>query len=654
MRFSKKKLLVACARALPALAAVLPPGGVRSDVARPEGKQLLDLDLHEDYAQATFTVPCAGCLGTSHDDESIVLSVKTHANEEACGVSNITLNGAYLSQEWNGDFASGSGSYTGVTDIQENAWFLQHDLDLEWESACLHGEEEADDTAQVLTVNIKSIDGKSLSLPYPGFTLSFKQASPPELLRLQSTPDLIASSSEHAESWRKPPTHLRLTLPKLKGVESFETSGHSELEDDIQELKALEKEAKKLQKAIAEKKKYIDSQVRKEAQSFKEELQNCDNLTCVAKTIASGARGAWRILYVRFRPNHHHHHGPPPMGHPDDGFHRVWRPGNNKQGNIKIESEGVPPPPPPPHHDGPGHPPPPPPHHDGPGHPPPPPPPPHHDGPGHPPPPPPPPHSHHGAPRMPPPESPFVIALEVVLGLLCCGCILTVIRHRCSSLRTRTERAAAREERLTRREYRRAARRHAIRKWWRGDWRDQERMEDYEEKRSLIQHQEGVLEEAMQEEIRQLRAAHGVVNDLVSSAEEGRVVTYPHNYCPCSRSHPVPQAPLSPLSTASTYPPTSIPELPSRPLSRTDSLPGYASSSPPAYEEDEDVSDSVANGFRHYSSTDSTTSSNSRWTPDSSIIDVSPRPSAETLRYPEITEASEFAETTETNFDQKS
>ncbi|KAF2450965.1 hypothetical protein P171DRAFT_427233 [Karstenula rhodostoma CBS 690.94] len=632
MRFSKKKLLVACARVLPALAAVLPSEGIRADVARPERRELLELDTQEDYAQATFTVPCAGCLGTSHDDESIVLSVKTYTNKQPCGVSNITLNGAYLPQEWNGDFASGSGSYTGVTDIEENAWFLQHDLDLEWESACLHGEEETDDSAQVLTVNIKSIDGKSLSSPYPGFTLSFKQASPPELLRLQPTPHLIASSGEHAESWRNPPTQLRLAFPAKQGVETFGLPGHAHLEDDIHELRALEAEAGRLREAIAEKKKYIDSQVKKEAQSFKEELRKCDNITCVAKTIASGARGAWRILYIHLRPNPHHHHGPPSMGHPkDDGFHQVWRAGNNKQGNIKIQSDDAPPPPPPPHHD---------------------------DS-GLPPPPPPPPHSHHGAPRMPAPDSPFVISLEIVMGLLCCGCIVTVIRHRCSSLRTRTERAAAREERLTQREYRRAARRHAIRKWWCGNWRDQERMDDYEEKRSLIQHQEGVLEDAMQEEIRQLRAAHGIVNDLVSSAEEGRVVTYPHNYHPYSHSHshnPLPQPPYSPLSTASTYPPTSIPELPSRPLSRTDSLPGYrsdASASPPAYEEDDDVSDAVANGFRHYPSTVSTASSSSRWTPDSSIIDVSPRPSAETLRYPDIAEGSEFAETSETDFDLK-
>jgi len=173
---------------------------------------------------------------------------------------------------------------------------------------------------------------------------------------------------------------------------------------------------------------------------------------------------------------------------------------------------------------------------------------------------------------------------------------------------------------------------------------------DYEEKQSLIQNQESILEEAMQEEIRQLRAAHGVINDLVSQAEEGRVVTYPHNY-PHYTEH-TSQIPCSPLSTASTYPPTSIPEIPSRPLSRTDSLPGYrsdTSNEPPAYESDEDVSDMVPNGFRnYYPSTASSTAS--QWTPDSSIADVSPRPSADTLRY---TENSEFAETTETGVGEK-
>jgi hypothetical protein len=68
---------------------------------------------------------------------------------------------------------------------------------------------------------------------------------------------------------------------------------------------------------------------------------------------------------------------------------------------------------------------------------------------------------------------------------------------------------------------------------------------------------------------------------------------------------------------------------------------------PPAYEEDEDTSDMVPNGFRQYSAS-TTSSASSRWTPDSSIVDVSPRPSADTLRYLEAAESTHFAETTET------
>jgi succinylarginine dihydrolase len=90
--------------------------------------------------------------------------------------------------------------------------------------------------------------------------------------------------------------------------------------------------------------------------------------------------------------------------------------------------------------------------------------------------------------------------------------------------------------------------------------------------------------------------------------------------------------------------------MPSRPLSRTDSLPGYrsdASTSPPAYESDEDVSETVANGFRNYALS-TASSASSRWTPDSSVVDVSPRPSMETLHFAETTETLHYTETTET------
>ncbi|EOD49850.1 hypothetical protein GTA08_BOTSDO10161 [Neofusicoccum parvum] len=80
-------------------------------------------------------------------------------------------------------------------------------------------------------------------------------------------------------------------------------------------------------------------------------------------------------------------------------------------------------------------------------------------------------------------------------------------------------------------------------------------------------------------------------------------------------------------------------------MSRTSSLPSYKSDlgsvdtddAPPAYEEDADSSDVVVDGFREY-----TPSVTTVFTPDSSIPDVSPRPSFETMRDPpeaEITES---------------
>lgn len=233
------------------------------------------------------------------------MSFTSHAQDQACGSSNITLNGVYLPQEWDGDFASGSGSFSGVTDLQQNEWFLQRDLDLEWKSACLHGQEETDEAAQVLTVNIKAIDGKALSTP-SGFTISFKQqTSPPLLLRLESAPNPSASDKAVAESWREPPISLRLFVVNTIGQVDHEAPYHS-LEDDIRDLKALQAKVKELQQAISDKKKHINTQLRKEAKNFTEELNHCDSIACILRTIADKAHGAWRVVYVHFQHNHHH------------------------------------------------------------------------------------------------------------------------------------------------------------------------------------------------------------------------------------------------------------------------------------------------------------------------------------------------------------
>ncbi|KAL6708114.1 hypothetical protein ACN47E_003548 [Coniothyrium glycines] len=585
---SLKARVASVLAAVPAVfAAVLPRH--EQEIARPDGK-LLHIDLQQNYAQATFSVPCSGCLGSDHtgqDDESLILSFTSHAQDQACGSSNITLNGAHLPHEWNGDFASGSGLYQGVTDLQQNEWYLQRDLDLEWKSACLHSNTETDDPAQVLTVNIKAIDGKPVETP-SGFTISFKQqTSPPTLLRLESVPNPSAGDRDVAESWREPPLTLRLSFPE-RTEDDHEEAIEPTIEADLQELKALEAELELLHHAIAAKKKQIKAQLRKEAKNFSAELSHCDGIKCVFDIIAHKAHGAWKVVYIHFKPDHHHHSES--MGRPEEAFAPAH--GHKAQisgGRLKIESSAPRP----------------------------------FEA------------STYELPPRPPKDTPYIVALEIVLGLLCCGCVVAVVRHKCSSLRMRTERAANWEEQSNARAYRRAARKHAWRNWWRGNWarrRDQERIIDYEEKRALIADQENVLEDAMQEEIRQLRAAHDVVNDLVRDAEEGRVSG--HTSCRCHR--PQPRAPYSPMSLASTYPPTSLPEIPSRPLSRTDSLPSYRSdrpTEPPDYDSDNEMSAIVANGFRQYTAS-TTSEATSHWTPDSSVVDVSPRPSAETLRYP--------------------
>jgi hypothetical protein len=225
----------------------------------------------------------------------------------------------YLPQEWNGDFATGSGSYQGVTHLTQNEWFLQRDLDLEWKTACLHANEETE-AAQVVTVKIKAIDGRPIKTP-SGFTISFKQqTSPPVLLRLESVPNLFASNKDVAESWREPPRSFRLLLSNNTENRPQEQVASQSLEDDILELNALEVELKELQLLIAKKKKYIHSRLREEAKNFSKELGQCGGIRCIFKTITHKAHGAWDIVYTRFQSNHRHQSEG--MGRPEEAFAR--------------------------------------------------------------------------------------------------------------------------------------------------------------------------------------------------------------------------------------------------------------------------------------------------------------------------------------------
>ncbi|KAK8187814.1 uncharacterized protein BKA78DRAFT_171246 [Phyllosticta capitalensis] len=673
----------ACLRAL---AIVTAAAAVAVPKPEPQNDQPLVLELDAKDARATFSVPCQGCLG-GDDDESLVFDLQVFPSAQPCGQSNITLNGQPLTQHWENVHAEGAGLIAAHHEPQRQ-------LNLTWETLCLfdtlpesdESSAAADDVAQLLTVKVHDIDDKPVG-GCKGFTASFKQfAQKVDLLRLATKP--IRSASGDVEDWRNPPAALRLVPVDFDHFpEGFYHQGPS-IEQEIQLLQDLEAEEKELHHRIGLQKERIKALIKDNAHGFPGDASKCDNISCILKSFFHKAHGAIRIIYVKLRPGHgrhhghemmgHHHHGPQGHdqafyetsrlsehhghdqmgGHREHGSHREEGPehdihrgrpdhGPHREPGPPGMKFDMPPPPPPPGPPPPFPPPfPPPPPMDGTGRfppPPGPPPPPYGNGPPPPPPPfggPPPFGPHHGPHHGPPRIVHILMTLASISGL---AFVFKFIKKHCLSLRKRTELRAACEERRTAREYRRLARRHAWNKWWSGRNGDWERRGDYEEKRALILEQEDRLEEAMQDEIRQLQTAQELAHDIVR-AEEGRFMPGPSNCRGCAHAahhHHVPHMAQYPHGGMYPGAPPPAPHVHVHPtaMSQTTSLPSYKSElnsvvdtddAPPAYEEDADSSDIVVDGFRPYNPSVTTTA----YTPESSIPDVSPRPSAETLRRP--------------------
>ncbi|KAK0335580.1 hypothetical protein LTR02_004688 [Friedmanniomyces endolithicus] len=246
------------------------------------------------------------------------------------------------------------------------------------------------------------------------------------------------------------------------------------------------------------------------------------------------------------------------------------------------------------------------------------------------------------------PPDPLVRALALIATVLGLAALCKYIRQRCMSMRTRVERAADREERRNARAYRKAARRAAMRRRWDHFMSavscfrsaSEPRMEDYEEKRALVL-QDAFLEqmndldqaekgEIMEAEIRELRHAHEIVASLVRVNEQRYDLVIPVN------DPPPPLVPL-PFTPAS------------RSRASTGTLPSYTSESLPDYSwrpetlVDSSTSDSLVDGFAGYTPTSTNSqggytppstasSAGMRYTPTSSILDMSTRPSGETMR----------------------
>ena len=243
--------------------------------------------------------------------------------------------------------------------------------------------------------------------------------------------------------------------------------------------------------------------------------------------------------------------------------------------------------------------------------------------------------------------------LLIIVG----GMIFLTIRHSsflCASPCRRASRLCSREERRNRRAYRRAAFKHACRSWW-NRYRRPNSATDYDEKRCLILEQEAVLENAMQDEMRGLRLAQEIVGDMIQ-AEEGRSKLYHQANMPQrSSSDVIPRNVSSSSSSSSSsslssppppLAPTAVPRVNQpragyRRFSAGSSQSGY-SLPPPHYEQELEGDMDVVDGFMysptfsnrhsHVQTTEDGEADADDATPDSSVVDCSPRMSFDTGR----------------------
>ncbi|KAK5284418.1 hypothetical protein LTR16_005209, partial [Cryomyces antarcticus] len=532
----------------------------------------------------------------------------------------------------------------------------------------------------LLNVNIDRVNGVAVDTP-SGFRLSYKQLPRAELLRLSTVKEASVEAPTFAEDWRDPPDYLRLAppvseqSPEATSRTSDEDQGRTawSIEEEIEDLKRLQAEAKSLDQLIRWKTNQINSHMKQEVKNLKAEVKQCDSFGCAVKAVFRKAHTGVRVLYAQLQSGCIRGPGAGlTMGSstertsekntPELGHNRLDRHPNYP---MHDEHEGLFHAPPPPHVQRPR--------------------PSYQPNPANPPDTlydpvhpingePSPMHAHPFLTATPHP-SPLKLALAALLTFLGLTTLFTLLHRRFSSLRARTDRRAAREERRTARQYRCHARRHAWREWWAGRRRQCRWFGgtgngggDYEEKRALILAQEGVLEAAMQAELRALREAAlggGAGVGELATAEEGRM---PRTFVANTNLHTSPNPDSSvhqsgigagvgqPLSRTSSLPSytTEAPSL--QPNFNTNTPPPYTAnppyhhhhhhhhrppfSSPFSHADDaaEAGSDMVIDGFRQYTPTSNVDADADMddldlpSTPESSIPDLSPRQSGETDR----------------------
>lgn len=406
------------------------------------------------------------------------------------------------------------------------------------------------DVLQVTSIRVTHINGEPVR-SFAGFTISYDQSSR----------DIVSTDNVPESSLLWPAHHLSPQLTSSSHPEHTQQL----VSQEIQRLRDLEADLQSFSSVVEKQRVLVGDLTDNHFTGTKESLAKCErDLGCLVKTIAGKVKGCFHIIYLKYGP----HKSTPAASSgtdcvlPTTREDRIDALVNNRPICVaQAEPDGL--------------------------------------------------HSPASAETISLPGSSrsywelprstgalqsLYALLVVIASFFCLTCVVTSLRRRCCSPRARAERAARREERLARRQYRDLARRKAWKDWWAARLRcnSHPASTDYEEKRALILQQESVLEAAMQREVRALANSHCVVSDMVAAAEEGRADINPQ--------------------------PESLPAYRSR----------AGSGRPPSYREIDPNLQPQMSQYSAYSSADSSIGSDV--TPDSSIANLSPRNSSETLR----------------------
>lgn len=493
-------------------------------------------------------------------------------------------------------------------------------MDIEVNGACVTSSNAATsggDSQQHLTIEVVSIDDQSLS--GINFTIILDPTSlhPVQNIIYNPMPDMLDS---------KPPTHSISARPSLLDEDmSYNDEKHGFGQDDASfdfaleaaELHLLEEEAETLRVVIQTKKKAIAFHLRedRDRMSLQKLLDECDTLVCAARVIALricdkvGVATDADLAYTKVqdpysqrlieiddekRPAKSSKAGVPTLSTAvsgNGGGQRMRLPAYVTKNETTVSMYSL------------------------------------------------------QAIDLVNPSNPLVRALQMIAAVLGLTALCAYVRRRCMSVRKQVDRAADLEERRNARAYRRAARRAYMRKRWDRFTHaincfgqpEGSRSSDYEEKRALIL-QDAFLEQLddleqaekgqiMEAEIRELRHAREIVESLVQVGQHRFVVATP------IRDPPPPVVPLP--YTPATRSRASTHTLPSY---RSESLPDY-SSRPPSL--GGSSYDSVVDGFTDYTPATCSEEEHAsacsedgrapRGTPTSSVMNVSPRVSEDTL-----------------------